>query len=223
MRRFQGNYLICLAAVLAEPLSGQTPNPQLESIARQGASVATMEQSVARQREAVKKQIKPAVGGSFFLLPRATSMGTDSAPAVSVAAAPPALPCDPLAPAEVDAMVGQAAEREGLSPDLLRNVMKQESAFRPCAVSPKGAMGLMQLMPATAEQFGVDDPFDPSSNLDAGARFLKELVSRYGGDISKALGAYNAGPARVDAAGGVPKIPETVDYVKQILTLMPGK
>jgi soluble lytic murein transglycosylase-like protein len=129
--------------------------------------------------------------------------------------------CDPLPAPEVESLVGETSERDGVSPDLLRSVMKQESGFRPCAVSSKGAMGLMQLMPATAEQLGVLDPFDPISNLDGGARFLKQLLGRYGGDVPKALGAYNAGPARVDATGAVPAIPETVDYVRQILAALP--
>lgn len=114
-------------------------------------------------------------------------------------------------------MVGEAASKEGLSADLLRSVMKQESGFRPCAVSSKGAMGLMQLMPATAGQLGVQNPFDPVSNVDGGAKLLKQLLGRYGGDVPMALGAYNAGPAKVDAAGGVPAIPETMDYVWKIL------
>ena len=76
----------------------------------------------------------------------------------------------------------------------------------------------MQLMPDTATQFGVKDPFDPKQNIDAGAKYLKELIGRYSGNLAVALGAYNAGPAKVDEAGGaVPPIPETTDYVKQIL------
>jgi len=76
-------------------------------------------------------------------------------------------------------------------------------------------------MPGTAEELGIADPFDPASNLDGGARFLKQLLNRYGGDLPKALGAYNAGPAKVDAAGAVPAIPETLDYVRQILGGLP--
>ena len=90
----------------------------------------------------------------------------------------------------------QAARRQDLDEEVLRGVIQQESAFRPCAVSPKGAMGLMQLMPATASQLGVPNPFDPAANVDAGARFLKELLTRYGGDLPLALGAYNAGRPR---------------------------
>jgi soluble lytic murein transglycosylase-like protein len=118
---------------------------------------------------------------------------------------------------DLDLMIKEAARRESLTPDLLRAVIRKESAFQPCAVSEKGALGLMQLMPATAARFGVDDPFDPRQNIDAGTKFLGELLKRYGNDLSLALSAYNAGPARVDAKGGIPSIPETVAYVSGIL------
>lgn len=133
------------------------------------------------------------------------------------AATLPGLYCDPVSETELAPIVLDAAQREGLEPRLLTAVIEQESAFRPCAVSEKGAQGLMQLMPATAEQFGVKDPFDIQENIGAGARFLKELLTRYTGDLSLALGAYNAGPAKVDEAGGVPAIPETTTYVREIL------
>jgi soluble lytic murein transglycosylase-like protein len=97
-------------------------------------------------------------------------------------------------------------------------VIRKESAFYPCAVSPKGALGLMQLMPATAEMLGVTDPFDPKQNVDAGAKFLKQLIEKYAGDLPLALSAYNAGPARVDTARGVPDIAETKNYVADILS-----
>lgn len=121
-------------------------------------------------------------------------------------------------PAEVlAALVQDAARREGLTSELLTAVIHQESGFVPCAVSPKGAMGLMQLMPGTAALLGVIDPFDPKENIDAGARFLKFLLDRYAGDLALALGAYNAGPKRVDETGGIPPIPETQNYVREIL------
>jgi soluble lytic murein transglycosylase-like protein len=180
-----------------------------------------MQDSLAKQRAAVQKQLGQTATENFFVLPPAVSLGpvTGSVTAPLAAMAPPE--CDPLPAQQVDSLVGETAEREGLSADLLRSVMKQESAFRPCAVSSKGAMGLMQLMPATAEQLGIQDPFDPVSNLDAGAKFLKQLLGKYGGDVPKALGAYNAGPSKVDAAGGVPAIPETLDYIRQILGSLP--
>src|SRR5262249_2885260 len=96
-------------------------------------------------------------------------------------------------------------------------VIDEESAARPCAVSYQGAEGLMQLMPATAEQFDVTDPFDPRQNIAAGTKFLKFLLNKYGNDVGLALGAYNAGPSRVDQEGGIPPIPETINYVGDIL------
>ena len=208
----------CLSAASLAAQPAQSPD---DALSKQRTATAAMQDSLARQRAAVQKQLGQTAADNFFVLPRAASLGpvTGSVSSPVPAAEPPA--CDPLPAPEVDSLVGEAAQREGLSADLLRSVMKQESAFRPCAVSSKGAMGLMQLMPATAETFGIQDPFDPASNLDAGARFLKQLLGKYGGDVPKALGAYNAGPSRVDAAGAVPAIPETMDYVHQILSTLP--
>ena len=191
---------------------------QMESISRQRAAIATqMQPAIEKQQLATQLQKTRAAGPEFFLLPRPDSLGGVTGSVVSQPLPAPPQDCTPMPSWEVDSMIGDTAQKEGLSADLLRGVMKQESGFRPCAVSSKGAMGLMQLMPATAEQFGIQNPFDPVSNLDAGARFLKQLLGRYDGDLPKALGAYNAGPAKVDAAGGVPAIPETMDFVKSIL------
>src|SRR5581483_940451 len=118
-------------------------------------------------------------------------------------------------------LIEEAARRENLKPDLLRGIIRQESGARPCAVSAKGAEGLMQLMPATSAEFGVSDPFDPKQNIQAGAKFLKQLLTRYSGDVTKALAAYNAGSARVDQADGVPAIRETMHYVSSILGSLP--
>ena len=114
-------------------------------------------------------------------------------------------------------LVEGAAKRAGIDAGLLQAVAEQESAWRPCAVSVKGAQGLMQLMPGTAADLGVRDPFDAEQSLDGGAALLKKLLTRYSGDLNRVLGAYNAGPARVDAAQGVPEIPETMQYVDKIL------
>jgi len=177
------------------------------------ATRAAMEASIAKQRESVRKQVKSAANeqDSFFTVPwpRPASF--------AVASNPEDPACEPLPKALIGPYIEGLAEREGLTPDLLRAVIDKESGYRPCVVSKKGAMGLMQLMPAAVAEFGVKNPFDPVENMDAGARLLKKLVQRYGGDLALALGAYNAGPARVDAAGGIPKIPETVDYVTSIL------
>jgi soluble lytic murein transglycosylase-like protein len=126
--------------------------------------------------------------------------------------------CEALAQGQLTKLVDEASKRESLKPDLLRAVILKESAARPCALSPKGAQGLMQIMPATADVFKVTNPFDPQQNVDAGSKFLKQLLDRYGGDVSLALGAYNAGPGRVDREGGVPQIAETQAYVADILS-----
>ena len=126
--------------------------------------------------------------------------------------------CERLASADVDALVDTVAARERIDPRLLRVVMQIESAFRPCAVSLKGAQGLMQLMPATAREYGVVDPFNTHQNVAAGARYFRELLDRYHGNVTLALSAYNAGPSAVDRANGTPEIGETMQYVNRIVT-----
>ncbi|MCL6481633.1 MAG: lytic transglycosylase domain-containing protein [Firmicutes bacterium] len=117
---------------------------------------------------------------------------------------------------ELERLLEQTAERHQIDPALVRAVVAVESAWDPRAVSPKGAMGLMQLMPERAARLGVSDPFDPEQNLDAGVRHLRELLERYDGNLELALAAYNAGPGAVDRNGRVPNIPETQDYVRKI-------
>ena len=129
----------------------------------------------------------------------------------------PTAACPPMETDEVDKLVKSAAGHNDIAPELIKAVMHQESAFHPCAVSTAGAMGLMQLMPATADTLGVADPFAPDQNVEAGAKYLKQLLEKYHGDRRLALGAYNAGPGRVDQAGGIPEIPETLDYVQRIM------
>lgn len=114
-------------------------------------------------------------------------------------------------------LAAAAARRHGLDPDLVMAVVSVESGFRPRAVSPKGAQGLMQLMPKTASSLGVADAFDPAQNLDGGARHLGQLLTLYGGDLTRALAAYNAGEGAVDRHRGVPPYRETRAYVKKVL------
>jgi len=115
--------------------------------------------------------------------------------------------------------IAEAAGVWGVDPDLVRAVIEVESAFEPRAVSAKGAMGLMQLMPATARQYGVADPFDPRSNIEAGTRHLRSLLDRF--DLSLALAAYNAGVGAVERYGGVPPYRETRSYVRRVMARLP--
>jgi soluble lytic murein transglycosylase-like protein len=123
--------------------------------------------------------------------------------------------------ADLDKLVEQNSQQQGVKAELIRAVIAQESGARPCAVSGKGAQGMMQLMPATSEQFGVKDPFDARQNVEAGTKLLKQLLTKYNNDVSLALAAYNAGSGRVDKDGGVPQIPETQNYVSDIQAKFP--
>jgi len=206
---------LCLAAEAVAESPQEAARKAMEaSVARQRVAVAAMQLSVAKQRWSATASAPPA---------RDPGAGAEPADAPFFALSWPALAagCDPLPEEELQPLFRQVAEEEGLAEGLLRAVAEQESGFRPCAVSPKGAMGLMQLMPSTAHDLGVRDPFDPHENLQSGARFLKQLLARFGGDPVLALSAYNAGPDRVEAAGGVPEIPETLRYVEAILRKLP--
>ena len=124
-----------------------------------------------------------------------------------------------LAPTAYREHVRRAADKYGLAEELLHAVMAVESGFRPGAISEKGAMGLMQLMPGTARDMYVRDVWSPEENIDGGARYLRTLANKYDGDLMKTLAAYNAGPEAVKRAGGVPSYPETQEYVKRVIDL----
>jgi soluble lytic murein transglycosylase-like protein len=168
------------------------------------ASIEKQKASIATQREAVKKQAELA-GPAPLVMPQIEDPE------------PPEPACEPISDAMVTPLIEGAAKSEKVQPELLRAVIHQESRSYPCAVSGHGAKGLMQLMPDTISLLGVKDPFDSKQNIEAGAKYLKQMIDRYKGDLAKALGAYNAGPATVDEAKGVPDIPETRNYVDAIL------
>lgn len=212
---------IAWLGVWLAPAMGSAASPQeaarkaMEaSVARQNMAVAAMRLSVEKQRMALAAAVPETRAAGIAAAPAPAPFFTLSWPVMGA-------DCDPLPDAELRPLLQQTAQKEGVAENLLRAVAEQESGMRPCAVSPKGAMGLMQLMPATAHELGVRDPFDPQENLESGARFLKQLLTRFGGDPALALAAYNAGPGRVEASGGVPQIPETIRYVQEILSKLP--
>jgi soluble lytic murein transglycosylase-like protein len=124
--------------------------------------------------------------------------------------------------ARYDAAINEHARRQGVAEDLVRAVIQVESAFNPNAVSVKGAMGLMQLMPATATELGVKDPFDPDQNIGGGVKYLKQLLTRYDNKVELALAAYNAGIGNVEKYGAVPPFKETRNYVNKITNAAPA-
>jgi soluble lytic murein transglycosylase-like protein len=123
---------------------------------------------------------------------------------------------------EIDSSIVMAAARHNVDPNLVRAVVKVESNFNSNAVSRKGAMGLMQLMPSTARSLKVNNPFDPEQNVDAGVRHLKQLLENYGGNVDLTLAAYNAGSGAVARSAGVPHFAETQNYVRRITNLYYG-
>jgi soluble lytic murein transglycosylase-like protein len=146
----------------------------------------------------------------------AEEIPTPAPPAASPAApAPDAAVSSPAKAPSPRELADAAADKYGIPRKLVRLVMQEESGFQPQAVSPKGAVGLMQLMPETAQSLGAD-PADPVQNVDAGARYLRDLLQKYDGLLWHALAAYNAGPAAVDKFHGIPPYAETILYVKKI-------
>jgi soluble lytic murein transglycosylase-like protein len=130
---------------------------------------------------------------------------------------PGPLAAEARGPATIEQLIAEAARRYALPRSLVRAVARAESALRPNAVSPKGALGVMQLMPGTALELGVENAFDAAQNIDAGVRLLRRLLEKYEGRVAEALAAYNAGPGAVAKHRGVPPYRETRQYVRKIV------
>ena len=180
---------------------------------------SVQEAGIARQRESIQRQVAAmqAQGGYATLQVASAARQPRPPPWAATMPGPAVDDCSALTDTHLDSLIQKASKNNVLTPDLLRAVIRRESSFQPCAVSRSGAMGLMQLMPGTAFDLGVKNPFNAEENIDAGSRFLRSLLDRYSGDLSLALSAYNAGPARVDGIKAIPPIKETQDYVKEIL------
>jgi len=190
-----------------------------------GAAEYAILASGARMRvdrhETVEGKVRLYSGPGFIEVEPAQITGFEAEEAVPPA--PAAAPAPPVAPAPAHPreLIDRAAEKYGLPKELLHSVVKQESGYRTGAVSPKGAIGLMQLMPGTARALGAD-PHDPAQNVDAGARYLSHLLKTYDGYLWHALAAYNAGPGAVKKYGGnIPPYRETREYIRRIAADLP--
>jgi soluble lytic murein transglycosylase-like protein len=187
------------------------------------ARVAELRQLIAEAQGAVS----PNGGASF---PAALASASQPGAVVAAAGYGPATAGAGLAPAGAtpntaaggsttpyDALVTAAAQRYGIDPAILHGLIQQESGFNPAATSSAGALGLTQLMPGTASSLGVTNPLDPAQSIDGGARYLREQLDAFGGNVVDALAAYNAGPGAVRRYGGVPPYAETQAYVNKVL------
>jgi len=172
---------------------------------------------------ATRLWVCPDSGSGYFEIPSdqiELFEQTESAvpPATAPANAPETTACGmPLVGNSIKGLIASAALRHKIDPDFVASVVKAESRFNPKATSPKGAQGLMQLMPQTAASLSVENAFDPAANVEGGTRYLRQLLDQYDGDARKALAAYNAGPRRVEQYGGIPPYRETRAYVTRVI------
>lgn len=176
-------------------------------------------QTAEKQRQSVRRYNAPAAGG-FFVTIWATQWLPPAQPLPQARQTVARADCERIPEEQLRFLTTEAASREGINPLLIRAVIAQESGGRPCAVSDKGAQGLMQLMRGTQQDLNVSNPFDPAENIGGGARYLRELLARYRGDLRLTLAAYNAGPQRVEPGGQMPDIAETRAYVASVMAAL---
>jgi soluble lytic murein transglycosylase-like protein len=207
---------LSLAGVSRAANSGPEPEACQVALLRNGFTIQYARSEVAGQT--TRLWLCAGAGSGYIEVGSGEIAGHEAMPnAVPPTPPPQAGPPKTTARDPLEKLIASAAGRQGLDPDFVASVVKAESGFIPTATSPKGAQGLMQLMPHTAATLGVTNVFDPASNLEGGTRYLRQLLDRYEGDAVKALAAYNAGPERVAEFGGMPPFRETYAYVARII------
>jgi soluble lytic murein transglycosylase-like protein len=188
------------------------------------ASAFAADLAVLRNGFSIRHQRREALGATTRLYFESGSQsGWIDVPSAEIAAyqreeVEPADASPPSKAEGIPALVDAASDRHQVDADFINSVIQAESSFNPRARSPKGAQGLMQLMPATASKLGVMDAYEPGVNIEGGTRYLRQLLEQYHGDAIKALAAYNAGPQRVEQYRGVPPYRETRNYVRRVIT-----
>lgn len=207
-----------LPAALVLALLGGSAGAEVKSFAVLSNGRVLPVKAVLTEGERVRLTL--VSGGEILLRPeqlaRVDQEGSPDPPAITTPAHP-TMEGASLADNPYKERMVAAASRNDVDVKLVYAVALQESGFNPQARSPKGALGLMQLMPDTASDMGVKDPFDPVQSIEGGCRYLRKMLDRFDGDVTLALAAYNAGPEPVSASGKVPNYPETKDYVKRVL------
>ena len=189
---------------------------RINQIERQFSALDKSEQSnTAAFKKALDNAMTANENNSQDALPTTVSSDFAKLPEITTVAS---LSTKTNALPDFDDIIKTQAEKNGIDENLLKAVIKTESGFNPNARSSVGAMGLMQLMPQTAQSLGVIDPYNPQQNVEGGSKYLKNLLSKYHGNKEMALAAYNAGPGAVDRYGGIPPYKETQNYVKKVLS-----
>jgi soluble lytic murein transglycosylase-like protein len=195
--------------------SAATSSPVATGAAAAAARVAELQSMIAQAQGAGSTTFASALSSAQAATPTATATAANVAPAAFAPAAATAPASS--GSSQYDGLIQAAAARYGIDPAVLHGLIQQESGFDPNSTSGAGAVGLAQLMPGTASSLGVTNPLDPAQSIDGGAHYLREQLDSFGGDVTKALAAYNAGPGAVQRYGGVPPYAETQDYVQKVL------
>ncbi len=210
--------MLALAAIaVSASIAQATPaGATVLEIGDDGAVRTRIEGPTLGWETAEEKAAAKAAQAAAAAQPASAPVEVTSASLIPAAAFTLPTPTAKLPPAHAQSVLA-AANRYGISPLLIDAVARQESGYRANVVSRAGAVGIMQLMPDTARLMGVKNPRDPHANIDGGARYLRHMLDRFGGNVALALAAYNAGPRSVERAGGVPRIAETQNYVSRIL------